>query len=116
GGARWRFPGPPWGGPRAPAPGSGTAGWGGRWAPAAGANWSFPPVRSAIETIWPAVTVTLLSVSVPAVGKVVIFTAARALAPLLLAASTGSVKPKSAAAKVYELSSRIVLLLSAPAG
>jgi hypothetical protein len=51
-------------------------------------------------------------VRLPAAGSVEIFTAAKAFA----AASLGSVKPKSAAAKVYEASSRIVTVRSAPAG
>ena len=45
---------------------------------------------------WPAVTATPLSVSVPAAGSVVIFTASR----LLAGESLGSVKPKSAAVNV----------------
>jgi hypothetical protein len=43
---------------------------------------------------------------------VVILTAVSALAGLSLV----SVKPKSAAAKVYDVSSRVVMVLSAPAG
>ena len=63
---------------------------------AAGVNFSLPALMSATETNWPAVTATPLSVSVPSRGSVVILTAASALAGV----SLGSVKPKSAAAKV----------------
>ena len=59
-------------------------------------NFSKPAVMSATETNWPAVTATPLSVSVPAAGSVLIFTASRVLAGL----SFGSLKPKSAAANV----------------
>src|SRR5437764_15469489 len=45
----------------------------------------------------PAVTATPDSVRLPASGSVVILTASRLLAPAVLAASVGSVKPKSAA-------------------
>ncbi len=51
---------------------------------------------SATETNCPAVTATPLSVSVPAAGSVVIFTARRVLAGV----SFGSLKPKSAAVNV----------------
>src|SRR3569833_467915 len=67
---------------------------------------------SARLTNWPAVTATLLSVRVPAPGRVVILTASRLLAGL----SLGSVKPKSDAAKVYGVLIRSDTALSAPAG
>ena len=57
---------------------------------------------SLTEMNWPAVTATLLLVSEPLVGSVVIFTANRLLAGPWLAGggvSLGSVKPKSAAVK-----------------
>ena len=60
----------------------------------------------------PALTSTPLSVRLPAPGRVVIFTAASALAGL----SAASLKPKSAAANVYALSSSVVTVLLAPAG
>ena len=53
-------------------------------------------VMSATATNWPAVTATPLSVSVPAPGSVVIFTASSVLAGV----SLGSLKPKSAAVNV----------------
>ena len=51
---------------------------------------------------WPAETAPPLKVSVPAVGSVVTITERKLFAPLVLGAlaSAGSVKPKSAAAKV----------------
>ena len=68
----------------------------------AGANFSLPPVMSATGMESPAFTATLLSVIVPEPGSVVIFTANRLFAPLVLGAfaSVGSVKPKSALMKV----------------
>ena len=51
---------------------------------------------SAALTNWPVATTAPLLVSDPAPGRVVIFTAASALA----GASAGSVKPKSATLKV----------------
>ena len=63
---------------------------------------------SATNISWPAVTATLLRVSVPApaAGSVVMITAAKLFAPLVLGAfaSVGSVKPKSLAANVYDAS------------
>src|ERR1700686_3936413 len=60
---------------------------------AAGGNLSLPLVISASVTNWPVVTAMPLSVSVPAAGSVLIFTAKR----LLAGVSLRSVKPKSAA-------------------
>ena len=62
--------------------------------------------------LWPAVTATPDNVKLPAPGIVVIVTAVSALAGL----SLGSVKPKSAAANVYCVSSSVVTVLSVPAG
>ena len=62
--------------------------------------------------LWPAVTATPDSVRLPAPGSVVIVTALSALAGL----SFGSVKPKSAAVKVYCVSSSVVTVLLVPAG
>src|SRR5436309_16077655 len=58
------------------------------------------------------VSLTALSLSVPAPGRLVILTAAKALAGL----SFGSLKPKSAATKVWLPSSRMVIVLSVPDG
>ena len=63
--------------------------------PAAGVNRSSPPLRSATGIICPAVTATPLSLSAPAAGSVLIFTANS----VLDGESLGSVNPKSAAAK-----------------
>ena len=60
----------------------------------------------------PALTSTPLSVRLPAPGSVVIFTALSALAGL----SAASLKPKSAPAKVYAVSSSVVTVLLVPAG
>ena len=57
-------------------------------------------------------TATPLSVRLPAPGRVVIFTASSALAGLSLA----SLKPKSAVANVYAVSSSVVTVLLAPDG
>src|SRR5437588_673252 len=67
---------------------------------------------SATDTNWPAVTATALLVNEPAPGVVVISTAARALGGV----SLGSLKPNSAALKVWVASSSTVTVLSAPAG
>src|SRR6476469_5452038 len=67
---------------------------------------------SVTETYWPAVTSSVPSLSVPAAGSVVIFTAANASAGESLA----SLNPKSAAAKVWSWSSSVVTVLSAPDG
>ncbi len=67
---------------------------------------------SAAATTWLAATATPSSFSVPAAGSVVILTAANAFAGV----SFGSVKPKSAVANVYAVSSFVVTVLSAPAG
>src|SRR4051812_12688381 len=67
---------------------------------------------SAAETSCPAVTTTELFVSDPAPGTVVIFTAASAFG----GESLGSVKPKSAAANVFDPSSRIVTVFDVPTG
>ena len=61
---------------------------------------------------WPTLTATPSSSSVPAAGRLVIVTLANRLAGL----SLGSVKPKSAAMKVWLPSSRMVIVLSVPAG
>ena len=66
----------------------------------------------ATETLWPAVTATPDSARVPAPGMVLILTAVSALAGL----SLGSVKPKSALANVYAVSSSVVTVLLVPAG
>ena len=68
---------------------------------AAGVNGRLPALISLTEMNWPAVTATLLLVSVPLVGSVVIFTANRMLAGPggRRRVSLGSVKPKSAAVK-----------------
>jgi fatty acid desaturase len=60
----------------------------------------------------PAVTATPFSVSVPAVGSVVIFTFRSASA----GESFGSVKPKLAALKTYAVSSLVVTVLFVPTG
>ena len=52
------------------------------------------------------------SAKTPASGRLAIFRALK----LLAGSSIGSVKPKSASWKVYELSSRRVTVLSAPSG
>ena len=77
-----------------------------------GVQTSLPDVMSASATTWPALTATPLSRNVPPVGRVVIFTASKALAGV----SLGSVKPKSAAVNAYGASSLVVIDLSAPAG
>src|SRR6266550_2587331 len=78
----------------------------------AGVNSSFPPVMSTTGMNWPAVTATLLSVSVPAEGNVVISTASSMFGGV----SFGSVNPKSAAANVYEVFSVTVSVWFAPCG
>jgi hypothetical protein len=75
-------------------------------------NLSKPPATSAAETNWPALTATPLSVSEPVAGSVETFTASSTLAGV----SFGSLKPKSAAAKVNAVSSRVVTVLSVPRG
>ena len=63
---------------------------------AAGAKRSLPAAMSVALTKSPALTAAPSSLSAPAPGRVVIFTASRALAGL----SLGSEKPKSAVVKV----------------
>ena len=75
-----------------------------------------PAVILANDTNCPTVTATPDSASVPAPGKVVTLTFNNALAPPAPAASPGSVKPKSAAAKVYTASSSTVTVLLVPTG
>ena len=60
----------------------------------------------------PAVTFTPFSLSVPAVGKVVIITLCNAFADV----SLGSVKPKLPAFKLTGVSSRVVTVLLPPSG
>ena len=79
---------------------------------AAGVNFRLPAVILANDTNCPTVTVTPDSANAPAPGWVVIFTFSSTLA----GESLGSVKPKSAAAKVYTASSSIVTVLLAPTG
>ena len=64
----------------------------------------------------PAPTGTPVSVSVPAVGSVVMITASNAFAPAVDPESPGSVKPKSAAASARVPSSVSVTVLFVPAG
>ena len=66
---------------------------------------------SAALMLCPAETATPDSVRLPAPGRVVIFTASRPLAGVSLV----SLKAKSAAVKVYGVSSAVVTVLSAPA-
>ena len=75
-------------------------------------NFKLPELMLATLMLWPAVTATPDNVKLPAPGTVVIVTALSALAGL----SFGSVKPKSAAANVYGVSSPVVTVLSVPAG
>ena len=79
---------------------------------ATGVNTSLPALMSASETSWPAVTLTPLSCSVPATGSAVILTAVSALT----GESAESVKPKSAAVKMYAVSSSVVTVLFVPTG
>src|ERR1043166_8109446 len=66
----------------------------------------------AADTNCPAVTATPDSFRLPAAGKVVILTAASALAGV----SLGSVKPKSLAVNVYTVSSGVVTVWLVPTG
>ena len=79
---------------------------------AAGVNTSLPPAMSTAVTKSPALTRTPLLVRPPAPGSVVILTALSALAGL----SAASLKPKSALAKVYAVSSDAATVWSIPAG
>src|SRR5207249_877913 len=81
-------------------------------ASAAGVNTSPFASRSPTLTNWPAVTAVPLSLSVPVPGSVVIFTAWKASGGL----SWGSVKPKSARANVYGVSSNVVTVGGVPTG
>ena len=62
--------------------------------------------------ICPAVIATPESLNIPVLGRVVIFTLAKALA----GESFGSLKPKSATVKLTAVSSSVVMVLSVPAG
>ena len=79
---------------------------------ATGINTSLPALMSATVTVWPAPTAAPLFVRLPAPGSVAIRTAIRLWAGL----SLPSLKPKSAALKVYAVSSFVVTVLSVPAG
>src|ERR1043166_2218944 len=79
---------------------------------ATGVNLSKLALILATEMKSPAFTATLLFVSVPTDGSVVIFTARNAFGGL----SFGSLNPKSAAANVYAVSSFVETVLSAPCG
>src|SRR5438876_110009 len=81
-------------------------------ASAAGANTSRPASRSPTLTNWPATTAAPRTLSVPVPGSVVIFTAWKALGGV----SWGSVKPKSARANVYGVSSSVVTVVAVPTG
>jgi len=80
------------------------------FASATGSNVRF--AMSATAMNWSAATATPLSFNVPAAGNDAIFTRLNALTGM----SFGSVKPKSAEAKVYVPSSSMVTVLSVPAG
>ena len=56
-----------------------------------------PALMLATETNWPVATALPASFKLPAPGRVVTLTLARALGPPAAAASVGSVKPKSVA-------------------
>ena len=79
-------------------------------------NFKLPALMLATDTNWPALTATPESVRLPAPGSAVILTALSAFAPAALPASAGSVKPKSAAVKVYAASSSVVTVLFVPTG
>ena len=67
---------------------------------------------AATDTDWPVTSATPLSVRVPAAGRLEILTLSSAFAGL----PSASVKPKSAAEKVYAVSSSVVTVLFVPAG
>jgi hypothetical protein len=71
-----------------------------------------PALTSAIAIDCPALTAPPFSVTSPALAKVVIVTASKGFA----GASSGSVKPKSRAVKVYSLSSFVVTVFDVPRG
>ena len=79
---------------------------------ATGVNFKLPALMFATETNWPTVTATPESVKLPAPGKAVILM----LSSTLTGESLGSVKPKSAAVKVYAVSSSVVTVLLVPIG
>src|SRR3989441_163909 len=81
-------------------------------ASAAGASTSRPASMSPTLTNWPATTAAPRTLSVPVPGSVVIFTAWKALGGV----SWGSVKPKSARANVYAVSSSVVTVVAVPTG
>src|SRR5436190_2220983 len=85
----------------------------------AGVNLSLPAVRSARGMDCPAAIGTpVLLVRLPAVGNVVIFTARNVWGGVELGGreSFGSVNPKSATCSTCSVSSRIVIVFSAPLG
>ena len=79
---------------------------------APGVKTRLPAVSCAAVTSEPALKAAPDRVRVPAAGRLLILTAARAFA----AASSGSVKPKSAAVSVRGVSSLIVMVALVPAG
>ena len=78
----------------------------------AGVNLSLLPVMSAMAIEAPSVTEVPLLAKVPFAGRVVILTAVSAFAVV----SLGSENPKSELAKVWAVFSRVVTVLSVPAG
>ena len=79
---------------------------------AAGENRSKPPLTSVTAINCPLVTATPLSVRLPAAGSVLIFTARSVLA----GESLTSLNPKSAVARRYGVSSRVLTVLVVPEG